>query len=949
MNNFAVGQRWTSESEPELGLGILTAVSGRHVTIHFSAGDVTRQYAIEGAPLKRVQFRIGDEIKTQSGVSFRVKQLEQNAGLLIYLGETEVCSESELCSTLSFNTPEERLLSGHLDDFYTFDLRYETLKHQFSARKSRVRGFIGSRIDLIPHQLYLAHEMTSRHIPRVLLADEVGLGKTIEACLMMHRLLASGQVSRILILLPPALVHQWFVELIRRFNLSFHIFDREYCEATTEKDPEVNPFLEYQLGICNLSFLTQYPEWREAVLNAPWDMVVVDEAHHLQWSEKSPSIEYQIVETLAKQTRGLLLLSATPEQLGMESHFARLRLLDPHRYSNYESFTKEKHGDYQEIARISDKLIEGKKLDSQEVMFLDELFPNDLKRIRRHLEAVKSGSDEARKPLIDHLLDLHGIGRVMFRNTRKMMTGFPERRVHLSPLLMPKDSPEFKERLKLEFQSDCDPSSLATLKKYDYDDDARIDWLIEFLEEYEEEKVLLICRFKEKVLALDEALKKKLNLKIALFHEDLQLIRRDRNAAWFAEEDGAQILISSEIGSEGRNFQFAHHLILFDLPLDQELLEQRIGRLDRIGQTEEIHIHVPYFVGSPQEVVVRWYQEGLDAFEHNAVAGRFFDERFDEPVRSLALSDERDEQKVETLIKKTQSYAEAVMKRLEKGRDRLLELNSFRPLDADVIVKEISKIDQDTSLDEYMERIFDQFGIKVETFGHRTYFLNFDHLSTDAFPVIKREGLQITYDRSKALVREDIQFLSWDHPMVVGAMDLMLGAEKGNSAIALWHDEEDTTLFIEAIFVLECLAPPQLYVDRFFPATPIRVVVNQKMENCTAECSEKKMKGKLQEGKKFGLLDRFDEIQILIRRMLEQAQSLAHEQVPSIVQSYQAQMQTTLGERLERLQELKRVNDHVQKEEVVFAEREIEALEKVIGSARLRLDALRAIWKAPIK
>src|SRR5690606_15884430 len=107
----------------------------------------------------------------------------------------------------------------------------------------------------------------------------------------------------------------------------------------------------------------------------------------------------------------------------------------------------------------------------------------------------------------------------------------------------------------------------------------------------------------------------------SVFHEDLTLVQRDRNAAWFAEPDGAQILLCSEIGSEGRNFQFAHHLILFDMPVHPELLEQRIGRLDRIGQKKGITIYIPYLLGSPQEFLVRWFHEGLNAFNANLEGG----------------------------------------------------------------------------------------------------------------------------------------------------------------------------------------------------------------------------------------------------------------------------------------------------------------------------------------
>ena len=141
-------------------------------------------------------------------------------------------------------------------------------------------------------------------------------------------------------------------------------------------------------------------------------------------------------------------------------------------------------------------------------------------------------------------------------------------------------------------------------------------------------KVLLICKSQRKVVALETALLEKINLKVGLFHEGLPLVQRDRNAAWFAESDGAQLLICSEIGSEGRNFQFAHHLVLFDLPLNPGLLAQRLGPLDRIGQTQTIRIHVPYVSGSAEECIVEWYHRGLDAFETSLHGGNDYQDKF---------------------------------------------------------------------------------------------------------------------------------------------------------------------------------------------------------------------------------------------------------------------------------------------------------------------------------
>ncbi len=177
------------------------------------------------------------------------------------------------------------------------------------------------------------------------------------------------------------------------------------------------------------------------------------------------------------------------------------------------------------------------------------------------------------------------------------------------------------QALAEEFAADTNADA-AALFKPTFTKDPRIDWLADLLRTVSPEKLLLICRTQQKVEAIESALRERINVKVAMFHEGLSLVQRDRNAAWFSEKDGARIWIASKIGSEGRNFQFAHHLVLFDLPLDPELLEQRIGRLDRIGQTSEIQVHVPFLGGSPQEALARWYHEGLDSFEKICRAAR---------------------------------------------------------------------------------------------------------------------------------------------------------------------------------------------------------------------------------------------------------------------------------------------------------------------------------------
>src|SRR5262245_21396151 len=302
------GQRWVSDSEAELGLGIILKVEFGRLEVFFPAAKERRQYATESAPLRRVRFQEGDRIKTHEGTELHVDKVESEAGLLVYHAGTTEVPEAQLSDTISFSKPEDRLFAAQIDELATFDLRVESLHRRSRNRQTPARGFVGGRVDLIPHQMYIAGEVASRLVPRVLLADEVGLGKTIEAGLILHRLHLTGRVERILILVPEPLIHQWFVEMLRRFNLLFSLFDEERCVAIEGVEAAVNPFLDSQLIICSTAFLVDHPERAAQVREAKWDLLVVDEAHHLTWSPDAPSPQYALVETLAKETRGLLLL-----------------------------------------------------------------------------------------------------------------------------------------------------------------------------------------------------------------------------------------------------------------------------------------------------------------------------------------------------------------------------------------------------------------------------------------------------------------------------------------------------------------------------------------------------------------------------------------------------------------------------------------------------------------
>lgn len=858
--------------------------------------------------------------------------------------------EERLSAALGFGSPEGRLLNGQKDPMSQYELRREALALQHRRRRSLLRGFVGGRMDLIPHQLYIAREVTGRVAPRVLLADEVGLGKTIEACLIIHRLLATGRAARVLVVVPEPLVHQWFVELLRRFNLWFHLFDEERCDAVEAAEPGCNPFLDDQWVLCGLPLLLDPRRGAQAV-EAGWDLLVVDEAHHLRWSAVEAGPEYRVVEALSRRTEGLLLLTATPEQLGLASHFARLRLLDPARYRDLAVF-EEESARFGEVASMANRLVSGQPLTAEDEGRLLSVFEGEPEAVRAGLVERARGDAAAREEVVAGLLDRHGPGRVMFRNTRAAMKGFPKRMPIPVALVGGEEDRGLADRLSVEFEVDSavgpgmPGESGGRRLTHDYSKDPRVAWLVEWLKGSGGAKVLVICRTKEKVLAIEAGLRARMTVATALFHEGLELVQRDRNAAWFADPEGARVLLASEIGSEGRNFQFAHHLVLFDLPLDPELIEQRIGRLDRIGQTAHIRIHVPYVRGTCQEVVFRWFHEGLDAFGHNLHAGRELLEAFGGEVRDLALdyheTRETRSGELETLVERARRARLEWERRLELGRDRLLELHSYRPGPAGEIVEALSRLDREPDLEQFLLRVWDDAGVPVEDLGPRGYRIGADGVFAESFPGLPAEGLAVTFDRRLALSREDVTFLTWDHPMVSGALDMLTVGPRGTCSCVVWEGARGAGLWLEATGVVECLAPAKLHADRFLPATPLRVVVDGAGKDVTASALSALARANLSEGPLYELLDH-ETVRERIEDMVRAAETVARRESRPVIETAARGLQQQMTREIERLRALAAVNPNVRPAEIEGLEREYAELRKAVGQARVRLDSVRLV------
>lgn len=972
---FVIGQRWVSQAEPQLGLGIIVETDGRHITVNFPASEEDRIYAANSAPLARLIYEVGDTFHDTNQVAMTVVAIEDLNGLKYYLaknqlsdatntktaidkspadnssttseseseseGDERIVPETQISGIIQLSSPTQRLYSGQFDKNTAYQLRTATLHFRFQQQKSKAKGLLGARTNLLPHQIYIAHEVASRFAPRVLLADEVGLGKTIEAGMILHQQLHTGLASRALIVVPEPLLHQWLVEMLRKFNLHFSLFDRARYDALLEAGEE-NPFESEQLILCSLDLFTEDKAISDNLNQADWDLVVVDEAHHLIWSEASPSKEYQAVEALSQQSTGLLLLTATPEQLGIASHFARLRLLDPARFNDLDAFT-EQQSQYIELNSVVVALSSGAELDEAQNQTLAQFIGTD----NPYFDSTTKDDNHA--TLIQELLDRHGTGRVLFRNTRTAIENFPKRIPNSYPLQFDADLISTSEI------NDWNPASLhpeVALQQNNQDwlsTDPRVEWLKQFLRDQRGEKVLLICANASTAIDLEKHLQLSTGIRSSAFYEGLSIIERDRAAAYFADDEmGAQVLICSEIGSEGRNFQFSHHLVLFDLPTNPDLLEQRIGRLDRIGQTQDIQIHIPYIAGSAQAFLFRWYHEGVSAFSNSFSGGLTIYREFESQLADYINGDEirGTDDAFEQLIVATAKFTEQVRQELKEGRDQLLELNSCNKTIANAVIDTIVDSERSDLLESYTQMIFDTFGVEYDFHSEHSLVLQpGEQMLTEHFPGLREEGVTITYNREKAQVREDMEFITWENPMVTEAMDMILGTELGNVAIGATKLKSipSGTFMVECFFAMQCSAPKKLQVNRFLPATPIRVLLDSTGKDLTATIKHAQMNKLCEHVKKSSRLAIVKQLRSELEKMISTAQLTAQQKSEPLIQNAIENVNTTLIPEKERLEHLKQLNGAVRDEEIAFFQEQHSSVLASIENASPELQAIRLV------
>ena len=600
-----------------------------------------------------------------------------------------------------------KIKNGQIGSYKKFRLGLVTRHHRLAHLHDDLVSLGHTRVDVKPHQVGVVHRVITSYPHRFLLCDEVGLGKTIEAGMILKELRTREIVKRCLVIVPPNLRRQWQFELKTKFNEVFSILDADTVRHLQRTEGFTgNPFARYDSIIVSDAWVTS-DRWSEEVRQVDWDMIIVDEAHHVRSTRQGNRIAttrlYRLMRDLADPARvgkrSMLFLTATPMQLQTHELYSLVELLDPVLFASEDHFEDHRRR-ARGLSRLVEQLSEGYPIPGEEPSVTLQRASGWLgvpeSEVRERLER----SVQERETLCRDLADRHLLSEILIRNRKNLVGGFMPRRAYRWAVTLTDDERVALELVEdyvqhgfalaeserenalafvmvlfqklmassiralshslagrrdrllaraapvrqsatflkqfLEEQEAADAISEANLHE---EEAAELDALVHALdalpgdskgeefvrqmqilfEEDREAKVLVFTEFRETQNYLRELLERGSRpdrpIGVNLFHGQLKPMAKDDAVESFRVGSGPQVLVSTEAGGEGRNFQFCHYLVNYDLPWNPMRVEQRIGRVDRIGQEHVVQVFNLYSEGTVEERVLDVLERRINAFE----------------------------------------------------------------------------------------------------------------------------------------------------------------------------------------------------------------------------------------------------------------------------------------------------------------------------------------------
>ena len=389
--------------------------------------------------------------------------------------------------------------------------------------------------------------------------------------------------------------------------------------------------------------------------------------------------------------------------------------------------------------------------------------------------------------------------------------------------------------------------------------------------------------------------------------------------------------------AKGRNFQFAHHLILWDLPENPELVEQRIGRLDRIGQTDTIHIHLPYIPGTSEEVWVQFYNQGVGIFNNPVPTALILAHQFGEKLASL--SEKFDTDNLDAVVTEVSDARKDLGEQLENGYLRLLARNSNKPGQSEVLREQIQACDTDSAFETFATDLMEYVGLRVEDLGDRRYLFKPEYGQMDSLPGLDPKGMMATFDRTDALNRDDIQFYSGSS--AASQLARLTAQQRKRQRRALRLSGYRSPRYFPASYLpcRMCGTPRFTYrsLPRHFShhslARSYREIIS------APDLSAEHLNHSPDTDDILGNAG----IKRLVKKMRKSAEAHMFQVTEDLVEEARVSVEQELQSEISRLQNLARLNPSVDQQEIKNLQAHQTSLEEALAETRFRLDSLHLV------
>ncbi|MBD3211691.1 MAG: hypothetical protein GF311_03710, partial [Candidatus Lokiarchaeota archaeon] len=845
-------------------------------------------------------FEVNEEVLTNEGKGvINSPRLMIQDGVISYEvilpnGKKTQIFESEIIK--SYSSPIDEII--HVEEFSSpkaFHLKYLANLYYSYYTSHQIKCITNSRLSLMPHQINVAYRLSQKLYPRMLLADEVGLGKTIEAGIYIKEMIARNLADRILIIVPATLVGQWKFEMENKFNIEFTIYDGKKVKKLNKKghyahsEALKNPFYYDNLIICSLQF-ARNPKYINLISQISWDVVVFDEAHHLRryllnksTGNYRETLNYVLGQNLSRSTESLLLLTATPLQLHSFELYSLIELIHPELFDNFSDFEHfRKNMPFMNLLISNLNNIE--KLNTFELKSTIKLLKdlNYVDDFENEKVSLMLKNYQKREDIISKIENDHTLSQILIRNRKKNIFSedFLNERVVKTIVVKPKkdemeiynqirlylakiynnsldsknsniglgfvittlqklltsskyaflkslerrltqierlknplldlkhfedEEPEFFESELEEQNIDSDLNGkhrngqkvnldIANQEKilhnfyhqlksipYDSKSEKLLELVHKIYQNNPKEKIIIFTQFVDTLLFLKRTLiKQNENYHIEKFYGGMNKYKKAEAVEKFRSSNRFSILLSTDIGGEGRNFQFCRVMINYDLPWNPMKLEQRIGRLDRIGQkSKEIYIYNFFMEGTIETDIILALNKRIDLFTQSIGNLEPIIGKIERDFKSLIFIDDKEKQK------RLREFNQNVESEIKKAKEMEMQLDDMLIDKKSFQVKNIlvpnSCRDVKLGHNELFDFISDFFSLQNPSYGNlKTQKKLKDDSKNEDSEIVEIELNKVylnnrnislakkyigTFDLELARKREDIDFFALGHPL----------------------------------------------------------------------------------------------------------------------------------------------------------------------------------------